>query len=177
MGNRRVVTGYDAEGRSIFASDEVVEPIVVALRPGAEFVKVWGFDEIPTFPSSGDAPGLQNFFPPEGGCRLWILTFPPDSWAVRAPGFDEESAIAEYNAKLPGVLNQMETDNPGMHATATADFEIVLSGEIVLELEHGVETVLKQGDTCVQNGTRHRWRNRTDQPAIVAVFLVGARQG
>lgn len=177
MANRRVVAGHDAQGRSSFVSDDIVEPTVVALRPGAEFFKVWGFDDIPTVPNSGEAPGLQTFFPPLNGCRLWILTFPPPAQAVRPPDLDEEGAIAEYNAKLPGVLNQMETDDPGMHATASADFEIILSGEIVLELEEGVETVLRQGDTVVQLGTRHRWHNRSDEPTVMACFLIGARKG
>ena len=39
------------------------------------------------------------------------------------------------------------------------DFEVVLSGEVICELDDGAEVTLKQGDTFVQNGTRHRWRN------------------
>ena len=46
----------------------------------------------------------------------------------------------------------MEPDNPGMHTTDTIDFEVVLSGEVVLELDDGAETVLRPGDTVVQNG-------------------------
>ena len=30
------------------------------------------------------------------------------------------------------------------------------------------------GDTVVQNGTRHAWRNHGDTTARVAVFLIGA---
>jgi hypothetical protein len=44
--------------------------------------------------------------------------------------------------KLPGVLANLEPDNPGMHTTDTIDFEVVLSGELILELDDGVETVL-----------------------------------
>jgi len=28
----------------------------------------------------------------------------------------------------------------------------------------------------VQNGTRHRWRNRGTEPAVLAVFITGARR-
>jgi len=28
----------------------------------------------------------------------------------------------------------------------------------------------------VQNGTRHRWGNRATEPAVLAVFLIGAHR-
>jgi hypothetical protein len=51
----------------------------------------------------------------------------------------------------------MEPDDPGMHTTTTIDFEVVLSGEVMLELDEGATVQLGVGDTAVQNGTRHRW--------------------
>jgi hypothetical protein len=33
---------------------------------------------------------------------------------------------------------------------------------------------LAPGDMVVQNGTRHAWRNKTDQPTTMAFVLVGA---
>jgi quercetin dioxygenase-like cupin family protein len=36
--------------------------------------------------------------------------------------------------------------------------------------------VLHPGDTVVQNGTRHRWGNRGTEPAVLAVFLIGAHR-
>ena len=52
----------------------------------------------------------------------------------------------------------------------------MISGEIVLELDDGAEVTLRPGDTVVQNGTRHAWRNRTDKPAVLVVVLVGAKR-
>jgi quercetin dioxygenase-like cupin family protein len=68
----------------------------------------------------------------------------------------------------------MEPDDPGMHTTPTIDFEVVLSGEVILELDDGAEVTLRPGDTVVQNGTRHRWRNEGSDPAVLAVFICGA---
>jgi quercetin dioxygenase-like cupin family protein len=65
-------------------------------------------------------------------------------------------------------------DAPGMHTTATVDFEVVLSGSATLELDDGAMVTLHAGDTVVQNGTRHRWANPGDVPVVIAVFLVGA---
>jgi hypothetical protein len=68
---------------------------------------------------------------------------------------------------------------PGLKCAAnlhTIDFEVALSGEVMLELDDGVEKVLRPGDTVVQNGTRHRWGNRGNEPAVLALFVVGAHR-
>ena len=41
---------------------------------------------------------------------------------------------------------------PGMHATPSMDFDIVLQGTVGLELDTG-EVILHEGDTVVLNGT------------------------
>ena len=64
--------------------------------------------------------------------------------------------------------------DPGMHTTDTIDFEVVLEGTITLELDDGAEVALRPGDTVVQNGTRHRWKNAGDSVARFAVFICGA---
>jgi mannose-6-phosphate isomerase-like protein (cupin superfamily) len=72
------------------------------------------------------------------------------------------------------MLDVLEPDAPGMHMTDTVDFVVVLSGEAVLELDDGAEVTVRAGDCIVQNGTRHRWHNRTKTPCVTAVALVGA---
>jgi quercetin dioxygenase-like cupin family protein len=71
-------------------------------------------------------------------------------------------------------MSHMEPDNPGMHTTVTIDFEYVISGRVVLELDDGATVELGPGDTVVQNGTRHAWRNPFDEPVTLLVVLVGA---
>jgi hypothetical protein len=41
-------------------------------------------------------------------------------------------------------------------------------------LDDGATVVLNPGDTYIQNGTRHRWSNRGEVPAVLAVALIGA---
>ena len=53
-----------------------------------------------------------------------------------------------------------------MHTTDSTDFGILLSGNVVLELDDATEVSLSPGDVVVQNGTRHRWRVVGDVPAI-----------
>ena len=135
---RRVVTGHDGNGKAVFASDEEVDPLTLALLPGAEFHRLWGADQAPAFPDGGSPTAQPSYFPPVGGYRFGLFTVPPAT--VSAPAeLDLQAALAEMDEKLPGLLTHMEPDNPGMHTTDTIDFEVVLSGEVILELDDGVE--------------------------------------
>jgi mannose-6-phosphate isomerase-like protein (cupin superfamily) len=172
---RRVVTGHDSQGKAVFASDELVPPITLDLMPGTEFHRLWGGDEAPTFPDSGTATTQPDYFPPVGGFRFGLFTIPP-AGTTMPDDIDITAGLAEINEKLPGMMSHIEPDNPGMHTTDTIDYEVVLAGHPVLELDDGVEKVLNPGDTVVQNGTRHRWHNRGDEPAVMAVVLIGAHR-
>ena len=61
-----------------------------------------------------------------------------------------------------------------MHASETVDVGMVKSGEIWLVLDDDVEVQLRTGDYFVQNGTNHRWENRSDVPCVLTVVLIGA---
>ncbi|OWY62388.1 cupin [cyanobacterium TDX16] len=177
MGTRRVVTGHSPEGKAIFASDEVVEPVVLDLVPGFEFLRLWGGDEAPTYPDDGSALPHHTYFPPLGGFRFGTFTIPPnDSVGSLDPDLDIEAALEDMEARLPGMAEHMEPAEPGMHTTDTVDAGYVVSGECVLELDDGAETVLRTGDSYVQSGTRHRWSNRGEVPCTLVVCLVGAKR-
>jgi mannose-6-phosphate isomerase-like protein (cupin superfamily) len=174
MDVRRVVTGHDTEGRAVFVTDEQVAPVTLALLPGSEFHQLWGSDVTCNFPDDGTRPAVQSYFPPVGGFRVGFFTIPPDGGAGAPADLDIEAALAEFEQKLPGLAEHLETAEPGMHTTATIDFGVVLSGQATLELDDSATVVLNPGDTYIQNGTRHRWSNRGEVPAVVAVATVGA---
>src|SRR4051812_30203842 len=173
MDVRRVVTGHDANGKAVFVSDEKMAPAAPKLMPGSEFHRLWGGDEAPKFPDDGSMPEHSTYFPPVGGFRFGMFTIPPAGGGAPA-GLDVEAGLAELNELLPGMLQYMEPDDPGMHTTDTIDFEVVLSGQVTLELDDGATVTLNPGDTVVQNGTRHRWSNPSDVAATLAVFICGA---
>jgi mannose-6-phosphate isomerase-like protein (cupin superfamily) len=174
MDVRRVVTGHDASGKAVFVSDGAVAPVVPDLLPGNEFHRLWGADTTPRFPDDGAQPADGQYFPPVGGFRFGFFTIPPDGGAGVPPDLDFEAAMADLEAKLPGLAGHMEPEDPGMHTTATIDFEVVLQGSVTLELDDGAKVTLAPGDTVVQNGTRHRWSNAGAEPAVLAVFICGA---
>jgi mannose-6-phosphate isomerase-like protein (cupin superfamily) len=173
---RRVVTGRDETGKSVFVSDDKVEPIRLGLMPGLEFVRLWGGDETPALPANGSQPVARTFFPPAGGYRFSFVTIPPEGSATLPDDLDVQRAIAEVNEKLPGMMDHIEPDNPGMHTTETVDLDLVVSGEVYLELDDGAEAQLRTGDCVIQNGTRHAWHNRSSEPCTMLSILVGAER-
>src|SRR3954466_448288 len=171
---RRVVTGHSPDGKAVFVSDERVAATPMGRGSGG-FHQLWGGDTAPTFPDDGGRPTQATFFPPVGGYRVIVVTMPP-SRPPRPTQGDPEAARSEMETRFPGLSSHMEPDNPGMHTTDTVDFEYIISGEIVLELDDGAEVVLGPGDTVVQNGPRHRWHNRSKEPAVYVAFLLGAHR-
>lgn len=173
---RRLVTGRDSEGKSVFLSDgPTPRTVVFKSIPGHAFAQVWATSPSPSL--SGQFPdptqGQPGLIPSTGGTSLLIVTFPPDS-AMADPQFDAAAAGAEYMEAMPDLTKTFEPDNPGMHTTDSVDYALVLSGDICLELDDGQQRELHPMDVVVQNGTRHAWRNKSDKPATVAFFMIGA---
>lgn len=173
---RRVVTGVDADGKSVFVSDGPA-PRSVDLEsiPGMRSTLAWATDPGAPIPVDGadPTPGTASFHPEPGGTRLLVFRFPPDS-VYTGGGYVAERAPAESEQAFPGLAERFEADAPGMHTTESVDYGIVLEGEPVLELDDGAVRTLRPGDIVVQNGTRHAWRNPTERPTTVAFVLIGA---
>jgi quercetin dioxygenase-like cupin family protein len=168
---RRVATGTSSTGRSFVALDEYLEPVRTSALPGYAWHKLWGFDTLPTDPATAATPDGQDHFPPPGGVRFNFFTVPPHT--TSRPPLTPELA-RELDEKLPGRSGHMESDQAGLHRTASVDLVFVQAGEICLDLDDGVTVDLKAGDSLIQNGTRHAWRNPTDQPCNLVIVLIGA---
>ena len=175
MDIRCVVTGQNESGKSVIVRNTSIKPVSAALFPGYEFHRVWGSDSSPQLPSDGTPPAQPRYFPPKNGFRFGFFTLPPDT-SARADQIDTASALEEVQQKLPGLLDVVERDHPGMLTTDTVDFDVVISGEVILELDDGVEVLLKPGDCVIQNGTRHAWHNRSSDKCVIAVTLLGAKR-
>ncbi|OBY26568.1 cupin domain-containing protein [Leisingera sp. JC1] len=170
---RRVVTGI-RDGKSVFVSDgPAANAHHYASLPGHMTSILYATAAMPDLPQDvgEQAPPRMPVPPLPGETRLMIVTFPPDSVFVEA---NIEDAIAEQAEHIPGLIDAFEADAPGMHTTDSVDYDIVLDGEIWLELDDGAETRLSQGDVVVQCGTRHAWRNKSDRNATLCFVLIGA---
>lgn len=174
MDTRLIVTGHDDKGKAVVASDELVAPSTLSMVPGIGFNQLWGSDMPQAYPDDGAVPHTLTYVPPVGGFRFLVTTMAPESDADEP--VDMEQAFEEAEAKLPGLIGHMDPNEPGMHTTPTTDFDVLLSGTVVLELDDGAEVTLSPGDVVIQNGTRHRWRNPGTSPAVLITAMVGAQQ-
>ena len=182
---RCVVTGQSKLGKSIIASHRAMKPLTVGMIPGVEFYRIWGSDSPVELPCDGTPPAQPQYFPSKNGFRFGMFSLPPAT-STKTPTDKAQQAssrqaptsaqLEEMEQKLPGVMKLLEADHPGMHTSDSVDFDVVVFGEVVLELDDGAEVALKAGDCVIQNGTRHAWHNRSSQRCVVAFSLVGAQR-
>ena len=176
---KRIVTGHDSKGKCIFATEGEPPKRVAMAGGGLEITEVWGTEEMPALPAPQGDPTLRPhpYFPPPGGTRFVVVRFPAAAAADASVAVADPAAAAkQFFDQFPGLGDLMEADHPGMHASQTVDYVVVLSGEIDLELDDGATRRLRAGDCVVQNGTRHAWRNNGDVDCVLAAIVVGARK-
>jgi len=168
---RRVVTGHNEAGRSVFIDDGTNGNVKeMESMPGLALTDFWKTDASPASNQGNEdtAVGPVVLEPPTNGTVFRVVEFPPDSaWRDRADGAEAFSSIGAGHAA------DSSSDDPMMHTTNTIDYLVVLKGEIWAILEEG-ETCLKAGDVMIQRGTNHSWSVRTDEPCLIAAVLVNA---
>jgi hypothetical protein len=170
---RRVVTGHNAAGKSVFIADGA-SPHVFSRRPGSAIVtELWRTHTTPA-DNRGDKDTIDDAFrlpPPKSGSVLRIIEYPPDKERIAALAADH--AMADDGSGRSQALDRSNPRHLGFHKTASIDYAIVLEGEIHALMDEG-EVLLKAGDVLIQRGTNHAWSNRTDAPCTVAFVLIDA---
>jgi mannose-6-phosphate isomerase-like protein (cupin superfamily) len=148
---RRIVTGHDANGKAVVASDERLT--AVSRRIGANIT----------------------------GCEMWSTDRMPVDNSAAADAAQRAGFVKRYNyvGSGQGTAFRITEWAPGharfTHRTETVDYAILLSGEIDMELDNGETVHLKPGDVVVQRGTVHTWINRGSVPAVTAFILIDAK--
>lgn len=147
---KRVVTGHNDAGKSIFISTNPAPTEKFIQEAGVNLIELWATDTAP-------APilAIEKNEPTQRSLQI-----PPEPLGTKA-------RIIEY---LPGHVDEQGLQSP-MHRTETVDLGIILEGEVVLILE-GVEETLRAGDTFIQRGTNHAWANRSEHTCRMICFIV-----
>jgi len=158
---RRVVTGFDASGKSVITWDGPVpareqtrwSEKALAKMPLLRSISrngLWVFSSIPADLSEPRDPlgaelrshGRAGLQPPQGGVTADVFRFEPRG------GYP-------------------------MHTTATVDLIVVVSGAMELVMEGG-STIVRAGDVVVQRGTPHAWKVVGDEPCVFVSVLADA---
>jgi len=167
---RRVVTGHNAEGKSIIWKDgpppQTLEPL-----PQLVLHEIWETTAPADNTGDMDLAIRENRIEPHdpAGTVFRYVEFPPDEvWQ----GADLGDAFAQMGSG--DAHDAGSDDSVAMHETQTTDYAIVLEGEMWAVMEAG-ETKLNAGDVLVQRGTNHAWSNRSGKPAVMLFVLAGAK--
>jgi hypothetical protein len=123
----------------------------------------WVWDAPPGFSLPGNLGGAPEAmsFPGPGASRFGIVCWPPHSAGKR-----------RFAGGGPNVQFGEHAD-PAMHATDTLDYDIVLSGKVDLELGNGQVRTVGPGTCIILGGVAHAWKNRYDEPCVIASVLIG----
>jgi len=166
MGIRRVVAGHDEKGKAIILFDGDAPNV---RQPTKEITStlLWVTEETPAS-NEGDADTTDRAIgipPPPNGSIFRIVEFAPEGSAG-----DAESAA--YIGSV-GAEQQEGARHPGMHATNSIDYAVIMTGEIYMLVDDD-EVHLKAGDVVVQRGNNHAWSNRGAEPCRIAFILIDA---
>ncbi|TCD69409.1 hypothetical protein EIP91_007756 [Steccherinum ochraceum] len=134
---RRVVTGHTAEAEPTIILDESVQPKFWHPKSTNGVFDLYRTEQVPA--NNNEVKGE------------WV-----DSIAHSLPG---PAGLSTLNGATFRVFDYAPGSSVFPHRTESLDFGIIMQGSVVLDLENGESTILKQGDVIVQRGVLHSWKN------------------
>ncbi len=170
----RVVTGHDAEGKAILASNGPLSTVQeVRAIPGTVFHEVWATSGSPAPVDNGADPTVGSLMlpPPKQGTRMRFVDIPPDTAEFLAQGAARMGQAFSQIGDQAASTVKADSPHPLMHRTESVDYGIVIEGEMTLVLDDA-EVLLKPGSVVVQRGTNHAWANRSGKPCRMLFVLV-----
>lgn len=175
MAIRRLVTGK-VDDKSVVLSDAPVSRSHDYVNvPGFSTALVWSTSASDKANEVDPITPTTSYIPGPGETRLLVVSFPPDT-VYLAGQFSPLAAYAEQQEHLTGLIDYFDPEHPGMHATPTVDYGILLEGTLWLELDDGVMKEIEPHSIVVQQGNVHAWRNLGHSPAKIVFILVGTHQ-
>jgi mannose-6-phosphate isomerase-like protein (cupin superfamily) len=168
---RRVVTGLSDEGKSCVILDGVPPSPLSVSQAGTSSFALWQTYG-PRASNQGNADTAAEPFDISmgmGASKFIAVCFPPVADAANLSYAERK----QRSRAAVAPVRRTQHDHPGMHATNTVDYVVILSGELTLVLEEG-ETVLRAGDVLIDRGVAHAWQNCGLEPVIFIATLVDA---
>ena len=167
---RRIITGHNAEGKSVITIDG--PPARSLSENEGGLYELWNTDgnEINTLDDIDRADSEVLLSPPVGGTKFRYFQINPTPEGVPADLI--EAATAAAFEKMGAAHHRIDTTrHPAMHKTKTIDYIILLKGDVTLLLDEE-EVDLKPFDVVVQRGTNHAWVNNGSETALFIAVLI-----
>lgn len=167
---RRVVTGTNAEGKSVVISDGLPTNVVLPIpfANDLKLINLWKSSDN-LLEDKDPTNELILLEPKKNETIFRIVNIPPDESYI--------PKLTEQCWERIGIHRDEKSKNthPMMHKTHTLDYSIILSGNITLLLDDS-EVDLKAGDVVIQQATHHAWSNRSNELAQIAFVLIPVKE-
>lgn len=113
---------------------------------------------------------------PLGGAEfalVWTTATVPADNNDETDGRNREAGLTLNQGSVIRIVDFLPGGTSPFHRTNSIDYGIVLAGEIELELDDGVKTIVGPHSIIVQRGTNHMWRNpsATDHARVAFVLI------
>lgn len=105
-------------------------------------------------------------------CLVWTAPNLPVDNNDPVDGRERDAGTTLRGGSVIRIVDLYPGQQSPMHRTSSIDYGIVLSGQLELELDDGVRTLLHPGDIVVQRGTMHLWRNPSQDETCRIVFVL-----
>lgn len=141
---------------------DVDGPATNAIDGAVESAWYWSVTDGHRTTSPGSVPartGVAEI----GGSTFGIVCFPAHS-----------AGKLDVATSTPSAAPTGHDGDPAMHVSDTIDYEVVLSGQVDIELPGGRVRTLRAGSLLVMGGVPHAWKNHYDQDCIYAAITIGA---
>jgi quercetin dioxygenase-like cupin family protein len=133
-----LITTHDEQGRSVFSSKVPTEAHPIEI-PGGNLSILWS----------------SHTFPPSLATEHDIEQYEQDREHGIADG------ICPREGHAAAIVSFEPNGVSAMHRTTSLDVMVVLEGVMELYLDSGEKRTVKPGDSIVQRGTMHCWKNVT----------------
>ncbi|MEZ5938714.1 MAG: cupin domain-containing protein [Hyphomonadaceae bacterium] len=168
---RRLVTGDDADGRSVLIVDGPPSTMSGDFEIGGLF-DIWhdavsGVLDPKTHEDLG--PSSARLSPDSGKVKVrWFMVHPVPGDVPR----EQINAATRQRFADFGAEDHLtdQSIHPAMHRTETLDVICLLQGEASLVLDAG-ETPIRPGQIVIQRGTSHAWRAHGGPALFLAVLI------
>lgn len=143
---KRFITGHNPDGLACF-NEEIPETVPAQVIPtGDNLYLEYTTDRFPV-DLTRDLETYQNH-----------LIDPP---AFTSPG-----------GTLLCTIDLAPGSTSHLHRTLSLDYAVVIEGVVELELDGGESKILQRGDVAVQRGTKHLWRNKSQESWARVIFML-----